>query len=98
MEEEAVPVSRLMDRLQDVAGIKVFILDACRDNPFATRLFRRRGVRGGGKGLAESTRIRAHLSPLQRAQAIPRSMGKESTALMPRRLSTILATGGAKSG
>jgi len=53
VEEEAVPVSRLVDRLQDVAGIKVFILDACRDNPFATRLFRRRGVRGGGKGLAE---------------------------------------------
>ena len=53
VEEEAVPVSRLIDRLQDVAGIKVFILDACRDNPFATRMFRRRGVRGGGKGLAE---------------------------------------------
>ncbi len=53
VEEEAVPVSRLLDRLQDVAGIKVFILDACRDNPFATRMFRRRGVRGGGKGLAE---------------------------------------------
>ena len=53
VEEEAVPVSRLIDRLQDVAGIKVFILDACRDNPFATRMFRRRGVRGGGRGLAE---------------------------------------------
>jgi hypothetical protein len=53
VEEEAVPVSRLIDRLQDVAGIKVFILDACRDNPFATRMFRRRGMRGGGKGLAE---------------------------------------------
>jgi uncharacterized caspase-like protein len=53
VEEEAVPVSRLLDRLQDVARIKVFILDACRDNPFATRMFRRRGVRGGGKGLAE---------------------------------------------
>ena len=53
VEEEAVPVSRLLDRLQDVAGINVFILDACRDNPFATRMFRRRGVRGGGKGLAE---------------------------------------------
>jgi len=53
VEEEAVPVSRLLDRLQDVAGIKVFILDACRDNPFATRMFRRRGIRGGGKGLAE---------------------------------------------
>jgi uncharacterized caspase-like protein len=53
IEEEAVPVSRLIDRLQDVAGIKVFILDACRNNPFATRMFRRRGVRGGAKGLAE---------------------------------------------
>ena len=51
VEEEAVSMSRLTGRLQDVPGIKVFILDACRENPFATRMFRRRGFRGGG-GLA----------------------------------------------
>ena len=96
VEEEAVPVSRLLDRLQDVAGIKVFILDACRDNSFATRMFRRRGVRGGGKVWPDHA-IRAPLSPSQRAQAIPPSMAKESTALMPKRLSTILATKAAKS-
>jgi len=46
-EEEAVPMSRLFDRLKDVSGIKVLILDACRDNPFATRMYRRGISRGG---------------------------------------------------
>ncbi len=52
VEEEAVPVSRLLDRLKDSGGIKVIILDACRDNPLATRMSRH--VRGGTSlGLAE---------------------------------------------
>jgi uncharacterized caspase-like protein len=52
VEEEAVPVSRLLDRLKDAVGIKIIILDACRDNPFATRMYRR--ARGGASlGLAE---------------------------------------------
>jgi uncharacterized caspase-like protein len=51
VEEEAVPVNRLLDRLKDAGGIKVIILDACRDNPFANRMFRR--TRGGASfGLA----------------------------------------------
>jgi uncharacterized caspase-like protein len=53
IEEEAVPMSRLLDRLQDVTGIKVIILDACRDSPFSTRMFRRQGSRSAGqRGLA----------------------------------------------
>lgn len=53
-EEEAVPMSRLLDRLRDVVGIKVLILDACRDNPFGARMLRRGVPRGeGGKGLAK---------------------------------------------
>jgi uncharacterized caspase-like protein len=52
VEEEAVPVSRLLDRLKDSGGIKVIILDACRDNPLATRMSRH--VRGGASlGLVE---------------------------------------------
>jgi uncharacterized caspase-like protein len=54
VEDEAVPVSRLFDRLADVRGIKIVILDACRDNPLATRALRRSlAVVGGGKGLAK---------------------------------------------
>jgi uncharacterized caspase-like protein len=52
-EDEAVPVKRLFDRLGDVKGIKIVILDACRDNPLAARSLRRGGTRGGGsRGLA----------------------------------------------
>jgi uncharacterized caspase-like protein len=54
VEDEAVPVSRLFDRLTEVRGVKIIILDACRENPFATRAIRRGlSVVGGGKGLAK---------------------------------------------
>ncbi len=52
--EEAVPMTRLVDRLKDVNGIRVLFLDACRDNPFASRMFRRGLSRGAvSRGLAE---------------------------------------------
>jgi len=54
IEDEAVPMNRLLDRLKDAGGIKLLILDACRDNPLATRMFRRGASRSSGsKGLAE---------------------------------------------
>jgi uncharacterized caspase-like protein len=49
-EDEAVPVTRIFDRLADSKAIRIVILDACRDNPFA------RSVRSGAKrsgGLAK---------------------------------------------
>ena len=53
-EEEAIPMSRLFDRLRDVSGVKILILDACRDNPLANRMVRRAVSRSGAnKGLAE---------------------------------------------
>ncbi len=47
-DDEAIPVARLFDRLSDTKGVKIVILDACRDNPLATRGFRKK--RGGGSG------------------------------------------------
>jgi uncharacterized caspase-like protein len=53
-EDEAVPVARLFDRLADAKAVKIVILDACRDNPLATRSIRRGAKRGGGgQGLAK---------------------------------------------
>ena len=89
-------MSRLTGRLQDVPGIKVFILDACRENPFATRMFRRRDS-GGEEAWRRFRRTREPSSLMQQAQAIPPSMAKEVTALTPRHLSIILATQGVKS-
>ena len=96
VEEEAVSMSRLTGRLQDVPGIKVFILDACRENPFATRMFRRRGFRGE-EDWRRFRRTREPSSLMQQAQAIPPSMAKEVTALTPKHLSIILAIQGVKS-
>lgn len=54
VEEEAVSMNRLFSRLKDATGVKVLILDACRDNPFATRMVRRGLTRNSAsKGLAE---------------------------------------------
>lgn len=55
IEDEAVPVSRLFDRLAPAKGIKIVILDACRDNPLATRSAQRAGRRNltVSKGLAK---------------------------------------------
>jgi uncharacterized caspase-like protein len=53
-EDEGVAVARLFDRLADTKGVKIVILDACRDNPLATRSIRRGGKHGGGvQGLAK---------------------------------------------
>ncbi len=51
-DDEAVPVARLFDRLSDSKGVKIVILDACRDNPLATRGFRKKRS-GSGGGLAK---------------------------------------------
>ena len=54
VDEEAVRMTRLLDRLKDTAGVKILILDACRDNPLATRMFRRGASRStSSRGLAE---------------------------------------------
>lgn len=55
IEDEAVPVSRLFDRIADAKGLKIVILDACRDNPLAARASQRSSKRNLviGKGLAK---------------------------------------------
>lgn len=54
VEDETVPVARLIDRSAGAKVIKIIILDACRENPFLSRMQRTGRSRGGiNRGLAE---------------------------------------------
>jgi uncharacterized caspase-like protein len=54
VEDETVPVARLIDRSAGAKVIKIIILDACRENPFLSRMQRTGRSRGGtSRGLAE---------------------------------------------
>jgi len=54
VEDEAVSMSRLIDRSAGAKVIKIIILDACRENPFLNRMRRVSGARGRpSRGLAE---------------------------------------------
>ena len=53
VEDEAVSLDRLMRALEPVKNLRLVILDACRDNPFAKSMKRSVGTRSVGRGLAE---------------------------------------------
>lgn len=49
---EALPLDLVMQTLSVTEGIKIVIVDACRNNPFAEKLRETTGTRSVGKGLA----------------------------------------------
>ena len=51
-EEEAIPLDRVLSKVEDQHKLRLVILDACRDNPFAQRLASAGGTRSVGRGLA----------------------------------------------
>jgi hypothetical protein len=54
VEDEAVALDRIIWALQSVKRLRLILLDACRDNPFATKLQRSVGIRAAAKsGLAK---------------------------------------------
>ena len=53
VEDEAVPLDRVMQILEQVKRLRLVILDACRDNPFARTMKRTIPSRSIGRGLAE---------------------------------------------
>ena len=53
VEDEAVPLDRVMQILEQVKRLRLVILDACRDNPFARTMKRTIPNRSIGRGLAE---------------------------------------------
>jgi len=50
--DEAVPLERIMLSLQQTKKLRLIVLDACRDNPFVSKM-KRLFTREGGKGLAD---------------------------------------------
>ena len=50
VEDEAVALDRIIWALQSVKRLRLILLDACRDNPFVTKLQRSVGVRAAAKG------------------------------------------------
>ena len=50
--DEAVPLERIMLSLKQTKKLRLIVLDACRDNPFVSKM-KRLFTREGGKGLAD---------------------------------------------
>jgi uncharacterized caspase-like protein len=53
VEDEAISLDRLLEALEGVKRLKLVILDACRDNPFAGAMKRVVATRSVGRGLAK---------------------------------------------
>jgi tetratricopeptide (TPR) repeat protein len=51
VEEEAIPLDRVLSKVEGAHKLRLVILDACRDNPFARRLADASGTRSVGRGL-----------------------------------------------
>ena len=49
---EAVPLKQVMDAVNGARKLRLVILDACRDNPFARTMSRTAATRSMGRGLA----------------------------------------------
>ncbi|MFC3075903.1 caspase family protein [Shinella pollutisoli] len=52
VEDESVPIDRVQRSLEGAKKLKLFILDACRNNPFAQSMTRSIGTRAVTRGLA----------------------------------------------
>jgi uncharacterized caspase-like protein len=53
VEDEAVPLDRILQAINPAKRLRLVILDACRDNPFAERMTRSVATRSMGHGLAK---------------------------------------------
>src|SRR6202040_2725550 len=51
--DEAFPLDRILIAVEPAKQLRLVILDACRDNPFAKRMKRTIGSRAIGRGLAK---------------------------------------------
>lgn len=52
---EAVTVASMLEQISGAGKLKLMVLDACRDNPFADRIIREKRGRNVGRGLARTT-------------------------------------------
>lgn len=59
IEDETVALDRVMRALDSAKRLRLVILDACRDNPFAPKMTRSTGTRSIGRGLAQMEPVNA---------------------------------------
>ena len=52
VEDEAIPLSRVMTSVDGATGLRLVLLDACRNNPFVNKMQRSVSKRSIGRGLA----------------------------------------------
>ncbi|WP_181708511.1 caspase family protein [Chthonobacter rhizosphaerae] len=52
VEDEAIPLTRILDAVAEAETLRLVLLDACRDNPFANRIQRSGAKRSIGRGFA----------------------------------------------
>jgi uncharacterized caspase-like protein/ABC-type transporter MlaC component len=53
VQDEAVALDRLLSKVETAKRLRLVILDSCRNNPFASRMFRTVAGRSIGRGLAQ---------------------------------------------
>jgi uncharacterized caspase-like protein len=53
VEDEAIPLDRILQAISPAKRLRLVILDACRDNPFSERMKRSAATRSIGRGLAK---------------------------------------------
>ena len=58
VEFETVPLDLLSRAVERAKGLRLIVLDACRDNPFAVAMQRSGATRSIGRGLGESGAVR----------------------------------------
>ena len=88
--DEAIPLDRVLNVIEPAKQLRLVILDACRDNPFAKTMKRTVGTRAVGRGLAKVEPGSPNTLIAFAAKAgSTASDGDSKTARSPRRWSSI---------
>jgi uncharacterized caspase-like protein len=94
VEDEALSLDRVLKILEPVRKLRVVILDACRDNPFAPTMKRSIGTRSVGRGLARVEPAPNTLIAFAAKAGSTADDGEETTALSLQHWSATLASQG----
>ena len=82
---EAVTLEQVLQSVEGASKLRLVILDACRDNPFAQKMIRSSGSRSIGRASAISSRKARRWSPMRPSTARPPRTGPGATRPMPAR-------------
>ena len=89
VEDEAMSLDRIVKVLEPVKRLRLIILDACRDNPFASSMKKTIATRSIGRGLAKvEVAVSDTMIAFAAKAGSTASDGDAATARSPRRCST----------